>query len=325
MVLIITSKVDPHADKVIEYFYNWGIKFFRFNTEDFPINTNLSWTISSQLEEDFILETLHSRKIQREEIKSIWYRKPLPFVFDPKITKPQVKKLIDSECNATINGLYLNLKDALWINNPFKNRVASNKLFQLRVARELGFEIPDTLITNNAKVAKEFYSKHDGNIINKPINQAYFETEDGYFLIYTNRVTEKELGNLNLVSYEPTLFQGYIPKRIELRITIVGNQIFTCAIDSQSSKKTMVDWRHYDFQNVPHSTFELPQRIKDLCFKLVKELGLVFAAIDMVLTPDKRYVFLEINPNGQYLWIELLTGLLISNAIAETLIKNNIT
>lgn len=325
MVLIITSKVDPHADKVIEYFYKSGVKFFRFNSEDFPISTRLSWTISNQQSEHFLLDTLYGREIQREEIKSVWYRKPLPFVFDKKIINPQVKDLINTESNATTNGLYLNLKHILWINDPYKNRVASNKLLQLRIAKTLGFEIPDTLITNNPKTAKEFYSKHDGNIINKPISQAYLEIEDGYFLIYTNKITEKELESINLVSYGPTLFQEYIPKKIELRITVVGNQIFAAGIDSQSSQKTMVDWRHYDFQNVLHFTFELPQRIKDICFKLVKKFGLVFAAIDMVLTPDERYIFLEINPNGQYLWIELLTGLPISNVIAETLIKNDIT
>lgn len=193
MVLIITSKVDPHADKVIEYLYNWNIKFFRFNTEDFPINIRLSWKISNQQSENFLLETLYGRTIQKDEIKTVWYRKPLPFTFDQKIINPQIKDLIDDECTATINGLYLNLKHSLWINNPYKNRVASNKLFQLSLAKELGFEIPDTLITNNPKSAKEFYEKHSGNIINKPINQSYLETEDNYFLIYTNKVTEKDL------------------------------------------------------------------------------------------------------------------------------------
>lgn len=85
----------------------------------------------------------------------------------------------------------------------------------------------------------------------------------------------------------------------------------------------MVDWRHYDFENVPHFSFELPQKIKDFCFNLVKRLGLIYGAIDMIVTPNEKYVFLEINPNGQYLWIELLTGLPISSTIAEALSKNS--
>lgn len=324
MVLIITSKVDPHADRVIDYFYNWGIEFFRFNTEDFPIYTNLSWTISNQKIEHFLLKTSYGRELQSKKIKSVWYRKPLPFVFDQKITNPQVKDLINNECTATTNGIYSNLQDALWINNPYKNRVASNKLFQLKLAKELGFAIPDTLITNNPESVKEFYQKYNGDIINKPISQSYLEIDNSYFLVYTNKITERELEKFNLVSYSPTLFQEYIPKRIELRITVVGNKIFTSSIDSQSSRKTAIDWRHYDFQNVSHFSFELPQEIKDLCFKLVKRLGLVYGAIDMIVTPDERYIFLEINPNGQYLWIELLTGLPISSTIAETLINNNV-
>lgn len=138
-------------------------------------------------------------------------------------------------------------------------------------------------------------------------------------MIYTHEIEEEDLEKLNLVSNSPTLFQKCISKKIELRITIVGDKIFTASIDSQASEKTRVDWRNYDFQNVSHTTFKLPEKVEGLCFQLIKRLGLVFSAIDMILTPDDRYIFLEINPNGQYLWIELLTGLPISEAIARLL------
>lgn len=82
MVLIITSKVDPHADKVIEYLYSWGVKLFRFNTEDFPINTKLSWSIATHQQELFLLKTSYGRELQKDEVKSVWYRKPLPFSLD---------------------------------------------------------------------------------------------------------------------------------------------------------------------------------------------------------------------------------------------------
>lgn len=230
-----------------------------------------------------------------------------------------MRKFIDNECKAVTSGFYLNLSDALWVNDPQKNRIASNKLFQLKLAQELGFEIPDTLVTNNPGIAREFYYKHHGNIISKPLDQPYLEVDDQYFLIYTNKIEEQDLEKFNLVSYSPTLFQVFIPKKIELRITVVGDKIFTASIDSQASSKTKIDWRHYDFQNVLHSPFELPQEVKDLSFQLIKKLGLVFGAIDMILTPDGKYIFLEVNPNGQYLWIELLTGLPISQAIAHLL------
>lgn len=321
MILIITSKVDPHADKVIEYFYSWGVKFFRFNTEDFPINTLLSWSISAQHKERTSLKTSYGRELQKDEVKSVWYRKPLPFTLDQQIVDPEVKKFIENECNAAISGFYLNLRDAFWVNHPQNNRIASNKLYQLNLAYKLGFEIPDTLVTNNPAIAKEFYYKHNGNVVSKPLNQPYLEVDDQYFLVYTHKIEEEDLEKFNLVSYSPTLLQEFIPKKIELRITIIGDKVFTASIDSQASNKTKIDWRHYDFQNVSHSPFELPEKVKDLSFQLIKRLGLVFGAIDMILTPDGKYIFLEVNPNGQYLWIELLTGLPISQAIADLLIN----
>lgn len=319
MSLIITSKVDPHADKVIEYFHSWGIKFFRLNSENFPINTLLSWSISTLKPEHFLLKTSYGRELQKDQVKSVWYRKPMPLNIDQQITNPQVREFIENEYRAFTSGFYLNLSDAFWLNHPTKNRIASNKLFQLKLAQELGFEIPDTLVTNSPEIAREFYYRHDSNIITKPLDQPYLEADDQYFLIYTHKIEEEDLEKLNLVSNSPTLFQEFIPKKLELRITIVGDKIFTASIDSQASEKTRIDWRNYDFQNVTHASFELPKKVEGLCFQLIKRLGLVFGAIDMILTPDGRYIFLEINPNGQYLWIELLTGLPISEAIARLL------
>ena len=227
----------------------------------------------------------------------MWYRKPLPFTLDQQITNPEVRKFIDNECRAVTSGFYLNLGDAFWVNYPQKNRIASNKLFQLKLAQELGFEIPDTLVANDPEIAREFYYKHQGKIISKPLDQAYLEMNDQYFLVYTNKIEEGDLEKFNLISCSPTLFQEFIPKKIELRITIVGDNIFTASIDSQASDKTKVDWRH------------------------IKRLGLVFGAIDMILTPEGKYIFLEVNPNGQYLWIELLTGLPISETLAHLLIR----
>jgi len=117
----------------------------------------------------------------------------------------------------------------------------------------------------------------------------------------------------------PILAQEYIEKKLELRITIVGQKMFTCAIHSQDSEQTRIDWRRYDFRNVKHLPYQLPEKIKQKLHKLMKIWNLSFGAIDMILTPEGKYVFLEINPNGQWLWIEQLTEMPISRVIAELL------
>src|SRR6185312_12158775 len=105
----------------------------------------------------------------------------------------------------------------------------------------------------------------------------------------------------------------------ELRITVVGRQVFAAEIHSQHSNHTRHDWRRYDRYATPYFRHELPGALQRRCIALVERMGLCYGAIDMVLTPDGRYVFLEINPNGQYLWIEQATGLPISDAICDLL------
>ncbi|MBU4480422.1 MvdD family ATP-grasp ribosomal peptide maturase, partial [Patescibacteria group bacterium] len=117
----------------------------------------------------------------------------------------------------------------------------------------------------------------------------------------------------------PVMVQSYIPKKIELRVTIVGENIFTCAIHSQNSEKTKYDWRRYDFENVKHEEYQLPVNVRGKILAFMKKCRLNFGAIDMILTPDNEYVFLEVNPSGQFGWIEKLTGMPIAKSIAELL------
>lgn len=115
------------------------------------------------------------------------------------------------------------------------------------------------------------------------------------------------------------LAQEYVDKDFELRITIVGEKIFTCAICSQEIEQTKIDWRNNNLENIKHGPYELPPDIKAKIFALMRRWHLSYGAIDMIVTPKGEYVFLEINPGGQWLWIEEMTGMPISQALAELL------
>ena len=138
---------------------------------------------------------------------------------------------------------------------------------------------------------------------------------------YTEIVSRRDVGYTDSVRYVPVLFQAYVPKRVELRVTVVGQQVFAAEIHSQASHRTRHDWRRYDFFKTIYLPHELPREVERRCLQLVERLGLCYGAIDMILTPDNHYVFLEINPNGQYLWIENETGLAISDALCDLLIS----
>src|SRR5262249_46875973 len=132
-------------------------------------------------------------------------------------------------------------------------------------------------------------------------------------------VPKRDLGYAQDVRLCPVIFQAYVPKRVELRVTVVGGRVFAAEIHSQASRRTRHDWRHYDPYQTPHHAHDLPADVEGRCLALTERLGLRYGAIDLVLTPDGRYVFLEINPNGQFLWIEEATGLPISDAVCNVL------
>lgn len=320
MILIISNRLDPHVDAVISYLKDRKIEFIRFNTENFPQKIRFFWETG----EEGMDGTLHfprGTKIKLSQITSCWYRRPASVTVSAQLVTEQARNFAEEETNALLSGLWRYLFGCFWINYPFKIHSAESKIYNLRLAAEIGFCIPRTLITNDQAEARNFFYECGGNLVNKVLGKGQVEYLKDYYFIYTHRVLPQDLGKMSDVVFAPTMFQEYISKKMEIRITVVGDKVFSCEIYSQKSKKTADDWRHYDLENVPHLIHKLPLSIEKLCLTMMERLGLNFATFDLVLTPEGKYVFLELNPNGQWLWIEQLTGMPISQAIAELLIS----
>ncbi len=322
MVFIISNKLDPHCDVIIKKFHERNISFARFNAEDFPEKITIFYE-QSKKGQKIVFSSDSFGDISLEQITSVWYRRPeqpnLENVFEDKA----VLDLALAEIKSTLSGIWELMRNKLWVNHPVANLVAGQKLNQLAIARNLGIKIPHTIVTNNIKRVLEFFNSHK-EIIAKPISAGFVKRGEKISLIYTNKISKEIIfEKINLVKLTPTLFQEYIQKQFELRITVVGNSLFACKIDSQKSEKTQSDWRRYDFDNVPHSPFKLPSEIEKFCYSLLKTLNLSFGAIDMIVTPENDYVFLEINPNGQWGWIEKITGIPISDSIVNLLVNGN--
>jgi glutathione synthase/RimK-type ligase-like ATP-grasp enzyme len=194
-----------------------------------------------------------------------------------------------------------------------------HKAAQLTLALSLGFELPPTLITNDPKEALDFYRTHDGQVVSKRAGYSWVTEVQSPFRRFTEVVTTRDIAHIAEVRYCPLILQRYIAKVVELRVTVVGSAVFAAEIHSQRSNHTRHDWRRYDHTRCICRPHALPESLADRCRQLVRDMGLTFGAIDLILTPDDRYVFLEINTNGQYLWIELATGLPISEAICDVL------
>ncbi len=316
MILIVTNKIDEHADILISELHERDIEFARVNTEDFPMVINGSF--SYQKNESDARLTLPIGDINLSHIKSVWLRRPKPSVIDPKITDPQYERFARLESRSFLDGLWYSMP-CRWVNSPIANRVAREKVFQLKKAMEIGFTIPNTLITNDPKEAKEFLSSNRKVVIKTLHSEAIVEGGKNK-TVFTHLLTEGDTVFVDEVKCAPCILQSYIEKNVELRITVFGERVFAVSLSSQDTKSGQIDWRLALREGLHHEIYDLPHELEQKCVQFVRELGLLFGAIDMIVTPRGEYVFLEINPNGQWLWLEYKTGLPMMDAMIDLLL-----
>jgi hypothetical protein len=319
MILILTEGFDPHAGHVAQKLRQRGAAFSRFNPAAFPSKAEISLAHTPGGEVRGILRA-GGEAVDLSRLTAVWYRRPRPPVPHEEITDEPIRVYLEEECNAFMYDV-CNWLDCLMLPaSPSVIRRAGFKASQLRAARALGFDVPPTLFTNSPDDLLDFYRQQGGNIVSKLVGTSFHTSPvSEAFNRYTEVVSKRDVGYAGAVRFCPVIFQAYVPKRVELRVTVVGAEVFAAEIHSQASNHTRHDWRRYDFHKTPYFPHELPREVKLRCVRLVERLGLCYGAIDLVLTPDGRYVFLEINPNGQYLWIENATGLPISDAICDLL------
>ncbi len=302
MILIVTNRQDQTADFLILELKNRGADYIRFNTEDFPKRVFLNWEIKDELLDGYF--TFPKRRIDLGEIKSIWYRRPVLPVPDEAILEPEARNFIIEESRTALEGLWRTLT-CFWVSNLDNLRIAENKLYQLKIAAQIGFRIWPTLVTNDVASAYAFYEGYKGDVVYKPLRKGRLIRGDEQSFIFTNLISKEATNEFHDIKYAPCLLQNYIHKKAELRVTVIGSKVFAVEIESQKTPDTIHDWRRTR-ENLPHRPFELPSNVEDKCKNLVKKLGLEFGALDLIVTPDNEYVFVEINPNGQWAWIQQL-------------------
>jgi hypothetical protein len=320
VILILTEPRDRHADLVADELRARGAPFLRFDPADFPCRAAIS---ISNREGGRFVRTLRTAgtELDLASVRATWYRRPGTPLPDERLKDPAARGYVQLECDMLIQDLCSSLEGTLLPGHPLAIHRADQKTTQLDIAGRLGFELPPTLVTNRPADLLDFYRQHGGKIISKHPATAFPSTIGFDMVRYTELVTARDIAHHRDLAGCPMTFQAYVEKRVELRITVVGKRVFAAEIHSQANRHTRFDWRRYDLQRTPHLPHALPPEIERRCVALVERLGLAYGAIDMIVTPDGRYVFIEINPNGQYLWIEQKTELPITAAICDLLME----
>jgi MvdD pre-ATP grasp domain/RimK-like ATP-grasp domain len=320
MILILSTREDAHAEIVARKLENQAARYLWFDPADFPAKARITVSIAPDRRVDYVLES-GGTAIDLRDVRAIWHRRPGVPEADEAITDDRVREWVSHESQELLGGIWATL-DCLQMPGLGHHRFAAeSKLTQLVEASRVGFSIPRTFIGNRPECLLEAFSRFGGAAITKVVSNPVVFRDDDEWSAFTRPVQRRDVGYYRSVRYAPLIIQEYIPKAVEIRATVVGERVFAAAIHSQLSHRTRHDWRHYDFDKTPHKVHVLPDRVARLCVQLVRALHLNFGAIDMVLTPSDEYVFLEINPNGQWAWIEDLTGMPISDAIVDLLVE----
>ena len=318
-VLLITNTSDFTCDYVVRSLNKFGADYYRLNTDEIGSDVFLTFDFA------YDIYTLFDRPkgltIDLLTFHSVYFRRPeLPKFSEEDIT-PDERQFMQLELRQTLEGLYKVLRNAYWISDIDAIRKAENKIFQQLLAKDIGFRIPLGVVTNNPEAFRWFVEKNNSDSIIKPIYSGQIGWPEMQNVVFTSELeSEPQSEQIELC---PSYLQERIEKQYDVRVTVVGDEIFAVRIDSQSNQETMTDWRVGE-NILPHQVITLPDTIQKKCLELLRRLDLQFGAIDFVEISDGEYIFLEINPNGQWAWIETQTGLPISDTIAKKLVNERI-
>lgn len=310
-ILVITNTEDITADFVIQKLKEHQARYYRFNTDSLFRSVSVSFNILKN--EYFLIDKVKDCVVDLKKIKSVYFRRPKLPTLDVEANRAE-NIFLNREIVACLHGIYSALSGALWISDVNSIRRAENKIYQLSLAKKIGFTIPPTLLSN-LYCDFELFSKEYDQLIIKPVSYGYI---DDKHVTFTSQINKDDINEESFISF-PNYIQEEIKKKVDIRITVVGENVFPVAIESQESERTKTDWRITEKPLTQYS-IDLPNDIKGKCIKLVKALDLNFGAIDMVLSQNGQYYFLEINPNGQWAWMEYRLGLNISDEIAKMLL-----
>lgn len=321
-VLIITHSQDNESiPLVIQAIEAQGKKAFRFDTDRFPTEMQLDIYYGSTKR---VILSVDDQTLDLNEVSAVWYRRIAIGSKIPNSMDRQLRQASLKESRVSIEGMIASIRG--FHLDPVPNiRRAENKQLQLQIAGDIGLDTPRTLTTNNPVAVKQFAQECQQGMITKMLSSfAIYDERGREKVVFTNPISSEDLDNLDGLRFCPMTFQEKIPKALELRTIIVGKRVLTAAVDSQALDKARYDWRKQGIALLnAWESYTLPEDVEEKLLKLMAEFRLNYGALDIILTPDGRHVFLEVNPVGEFFWLERCPGLPISQAIAEVL--NNST
>lgn len=305
-VLIVSNERDVNADYVVRVLDRRGVRVVRLNTERFPewrieLVPGRCWAVARD-----------DRRLASSDCAGVWWRRP-EAAPAPNGVAPGEWEAATKQTTALLHGMQ-HVSGPRWLSPPTAIRAAEDKALQLAVAADVGFAVPATIWTNDVSAAAEQLAAHDGVGIVKATTTAYWENDESSHFVFAHLLRAADLPAAARLAATPVAFQQRIAPKRDVRVTVVGDEALAAVTDDATTHEP--DWRLAD--DTTWTVYDLPEDIRRRCVALVRRLGLRFGGIDLLVDVDRRHWFCELNPNGEWGWLQV-AGLPIADVLAAEL------
>lgn len=305
MIIILSNSQDVHARHIAKQLNKRGSDVICLSKADFGIGTSMTFYPDEQCG---MIALADGTKIFSNDVSVVWYRRPGSVRVAPEIADELDRSFAENEWQQALDGFFTAAFRRI-VSPPLKQRAATKPL-QLVHAIQAGLCVPETLITSNPEEALAFVSRHHGAVVHKAMTAPPHQFIDTRAW---DANAERHIADLLLC---PTMFQKRILGPADVRTTVVGQQLFSACIQTARGRASVDSRLDMD---APCTPYDLPRDIELAILRLMDDLGLMFGTVDLKLADNGEHVFLEVNPQGQFLYIEILTGLPISKALVDFL------
>ncbi len=307
-VLVATEADDITADMVITELNRLDVPVVRFDPADIGADLTVSARFGTCLAPLAGQVRTPSKTAGLAHVRAVYWRRPIWPTF-PSLSQDDAQ-FAAAQVRYGLGGALYAMERPLWVNHPLRVAAADYKPAQLATAQRLGLTVPPTLVTNDPDDAREFISAHD-RVIYKTLRWTPYWRDGVPVTGWADPVTVDEIDESLRVA--PHLFQAVVAKVADLRVLIVGRQVFTVRITSG-----LLDWRK-DYSALSYSVVDLPRAVEKALQACLDHYGLRSGSFDLAEDQKGGLWWLELNPNGQWGWLEPHTGLHMSAAFAALL------
>jgi glutathione synthase/RimK-type ligase-like ATP-grasp enzyme len=310
MLLIISDLRDFTVDFLITKLLDQEREYYRLNSDDVN-NTECFFLLRGRQARRTL--AIADKSVDLSEVKSVWYRRMLSPPLNDQVS-PDARAFTAREIRHFIEGLVEN-PAIRWVNPILATSRAELKIYQLRLAADLGFLVPETIVSNDPDLLQQFESAHRGKVISKPICHGLWSTNSERYAIYTDDVSPEDLSDPGQLRLCPTLLQVRVEKGVDVRVTVIGKKVFPVEIHFEN--QPLLDWRKPGSPISYRLCKDFPDELSSLCLNTLQSLDLLYGAFDFIRTPDNEWYFLEVNPAGEWAWLEQELHLPMSQAFIE--------